>query len=172
MSSALAIASVTAVLRNLLDNGMIDDTVVNTVGNVVVTARAPDLIALDQNATSQLNLFLYQVTPNQGWNNVGLPARDAAGERLTNPPLALDLHYFLTAYGARDLHAEILLGYAMQVLHQTPLLSREGDWPRLGCSQPRRRSRQRVTFRPRSARKVRACGAGRGDQDCAKDTWY
>jgi hypothetical protein len=43
-----------------------------------------------------------------------------------NPPLALDLHYLLTAYAARDLHAEILLGYAMQLLHETPVLPREG----------------------------------------------
>src|SRR5262249_41651414 len=31
----------------------------------------------------------------------------------------------LTAYGVKDLHAEILLGYAMQLLHETPGLSRE-----------------------------------------------
>jgi hypothetical protein len=43
---------------------------------------------------------------------------------LSNPPLALDLHYLLSAYGAEDLHPEILLGYAMQLLHETPVLSR------------------------------------------------
>jgi hypothetical protein len=124
VSSALAIASVTAVLRNLLDNGMIDDRVTATVGNVTVSALAPDLIPLERNAASQLNLFLYLVTPNQGWRNVDLPAFDGAGDRRSNPPLALDLHYLLTAYGSRDLHAEILLGYGMQLLHETPVLSR------------------------------------------------
>jgi hypothetical protein len=132
LSSALAIASVTAVVKNLLDNGMIDDQVVSAVGKVAVTARAPDLITLDDHGPSQLNLFLYQVTPNQGWRNVGLPSRDAAGDRLSNPPLALDLHYLLTAYAARDLHAEILLGYAMQLLHETPVLPREGIRRALG----------------------------------------
>lgn len=126
MSTALAIASVTAVLKNLLDNGMIDDQIVSTVGHVHVTALAPDLIPLEKNAESQLNLFLYMVTPNQGWRNVGLPSRDANGDRRTNPPLPLDLHYVLTAYAARDLHAEILLGYAMQLLHETPVLPRSG----------------------------------------------
>lgn len=125
MSNALALASVTAVLRNLLDDGMIDDTVVGSVGNVRVTALAPDLITLASDGPSQLNLFLYQVTPNQGWRNAGLPSRNANGERIANPPLALDLHYLLTAYASRDLHAEILLGYAMQILHETPGLSRE-----------------------------------------------
>ena len=78
-------------------------------------------------ATSpQLNLFLYQVTPNQGWRNVG-PAvrRRRRASRLTNPPLALDLHYLLTAYGAADFEAEILLGYGMQVLHEHPVLDRQ-----------------------------------------------
>src|SRR5687767_656839 len=125
MSSALAIASVTALLKNLLDDGMVDETIVGTVGNVKVSAVAPDLVALAPDAQSQLNLFLYQVSANQGWKNVGLPSRDARGERLTNPPLALDLHYLLTAYAGRELHAEILLGHGMQILHETPGLSRD-----------------------------------------------
>jgi hypothetical protein len=124
VSNALAIASVTAVLRNLLDNGLIDDTVTATVGRVNVTALPPDLITLGPNVESQLNLFLYMVTPNAAWRNDGLPSRDAEGARRTNPPLALDLHYLLTAYGSRDLHAEVLLGYAMQLLHETPVLPR------------------------------------------------
>lgn len=125
MSSELAIAAVTAVVRNLLDNAMVDDHVVSAVGNVRVSALAPDLIPLAPDAPSQLNLFLYQVTANQGWRNVGLPSRDDRGDRRTNPPLALDLHYLLTAYASRDLHAEILLGHGMQILHESPGLSRD-----------------------------------------------
>jgi hypothetical protein len=133
VSSALAIASVTAVLKNLLDNGVINDQVVSSVGTAVtVSAIAPDLVPLDANAPSRLNLFLYHVTPNQGWRNAGLPSRAANGDRIANPPLALDLHYFLTAYAARDLHAEILLGHGMQVLHETPVLARQGIRRALG----------------------------------------
>ena len=44
---------------------------------------------------------------------------------LSNPPLALNnLHYLLSAYSGGDLHAEILLGYAMQLLHEMPVLTR------------------------------------------------
>lgn len=126
MSSALAIAAVSAVLKDLLDSGMIDHQATDTLGRgVTVTARAPDLIELKADMAAQLNLFLYQVTPNSGWRNAALPSRDGAGERLSNPPLALDLHYLVTAYAATDLHAEILLGYAMQLLHETPMLARE-----------------------------------------------
>ena len=127
MSNALAIAGVTAVLKDLLNNGLIDHNVTGAVGgNVTVTALPPDrVVAPGAQEGNQLNLFLHQVTPNAGWRNAGLPSRDERGERLTNPPLALDLHYLLTAYGAEDLHAEILLGYAMQLLHETPILSRQ-----------------------------------------------
>jgi hypothetical protein len=44
--------------------------------------------------------------------------------RLSNPPLALDLHYLITAYGRSDFQAEILLGYAMHLLHERPMLDR------------------------------------------------
>ena len=126
MSTALAIASVTAVLRDLLQNGMIDRDLTASVGDVIVTALPSDRIDITEaTGRSQLNLFLYRVTPNPGWSNVGLPSRDGRGQRVANPPLALDLHYMLTAYGARDLHAEILLGYGMQLLHETPVLSRD-----------------------------------------------
>jgi hypothetical protein len=127
MSNALAIAGVTAVLRDLLDSGMIDHAVTDAMGQgVSVTAVAPDRIALEgTDAKPQLNVFLHQATPNAAWRNIALPSRDGNGHRLSNPPLALDLHYLITAYGLSDLQAEVLLGYAMQLLHETPMLSRE-----------------------------------------------
>ncbi len=121
MSSALAIAAVSGVLRNLLDDGLIDAA--PAVGSVKVTALAPDLVKLDDpDAGPSLNLFLYRVSPNTGWSNAALPAYDGSGARVSNPPLALDLHFLLTAYGGSDFQAEILLGYAMALLHQRPVL--------------------------------------------------
>lgn len=125
MSSPLAIGAVSAVLRNLLDNGLIEAG--NAMGATVnVSAVAPDSIDLEaENEGPRLNLFLHQVTPNSGWRNADLPSRGAVtGERLTNAPLALDLHYMITAYGRLDFQAEILLGYAMHLLHERPLLDR------------------------------------------------
>jgi hypothetical protein len=127
MSSALAIASVSYVLKDLLNDGMIDNDITDALtGSVKVTALPPDMIDLTaQNSTSQLNLFMYRVTPNVGWRNMDMPSMSSRGDRLTNPPLALDMHYLLTAYGADELHSEILLGYGMQLLHETPVLTRE-----------------------------------------------
>ncbi len=123
MSNALAIAAVTAALKDLIGNGLLGLDL-SSIGSVTVSALPPDRIATGQTEPNQLNLFLYQVTPNTGWRNHALPARDANGARIGNPPLALDLHYMLTAYGAQDLSAEALLGFAMQFLHETPMLSR------------------------------------------------
>ncbi|MBS0391532.1 MAG: DUF4255 domain-containing protein [Proteobacteria bacterium] len=127
MSTALAIAGVTAVLRDLLNDGLINHNISGVLGSsVTVSVQAPDrVVAANAAEASQLNLFMYLVTPNQGWRNEGLPGRDGSGrQRLSNPPLALDLHYLLSAYSGADLHAEILLGYAMQLLHETPVLTR------------------------------------------------
>jgi hypothetical protein len=128
MSTALAIAGVTAVLRDLLNDMVINHEIAGISGNtVLVTALPPDRIAPNGAADpTQLNVFLRHVTPNLGWQNVNLPSRDAAGRsRLANPPLALDLHYLISAHGAAELHAEILLGYVMQLLHENPVISRD-----------------------------------------------
>ena len=100
MSNALAIASVSAVLKDILNNGIIDNQLA---GDVTVSALPPDRVLVNgQQETNRLNLFLFQVTPNLGWRNVGLPSHDSRGERIANPPLGLDLHYLLTAYGAAE----------------------------------------------------------------------
>ena len=126
MSNALAIASVTAVLKDLLDNAVIDHSLSNVVGDrVTITALPPDRIRTGGNEIVQLNLFLYNIAPNPGWRNVGLPSRNNEGQRLTNPPLAIDLYYLLSAYGREDFDSEILLGYAMQTLHEMPVLTRD-----------------------------------------------
>ncbi|WP_297324642.1 DUF4255 domain-containing protein [Nitrosomonas sp.] len=135
MSGPLAIAAVTAVLKDMLNNGFINHDL-STVGSFSVTALPPDRITTGTQEPNQLNLFLYQVTPNQGWRNVGLPSRDSGSERLTNPPLALDLHYLMTAYGSEDFNAEILFGYAMQILHETPIVTRKDIRTALGSPAP------------------------------------
>lgn len=126
MSTALAIAATTAVLREVLQTGMTAlDLGSALAGDVVVSAEPPDRIVRNgADAQSQLNLFLYNVQRNPGWSNVGLPARDARGERTGSPVLGLDLYYLLTAYGVGDYHAEILLGGAIHVLHELPGLDR------------------------------------------------
>jgi hypothetical protein len=137
MSNALAIAAVSAVLRDLLNNAVIDHGISTTVGSpVTVTALPPDRITIGDNEQAQLNIFLYHVASNSGWSNSALPSRDGQGNRVTDPPLALDLYYLLSAYGKNDFDCEILLGYAMQILHETPVLPRDAIRTALGGVPP------------------------------------
>ena len=89
-----------------------------------VSALPPDRIRTDDQDPSRLNIYIYHVTPNARLHNADLPTRNSGGNRLANPTLPLNLHYILTAYGATEFHEEILLGYGMQILHETPLLTR------------------------------------------------
>lgn len=125
MSTALAIASVSLVLKDLLNNGLIDHDISETAGNILVTCLPPDRIVTGTEEPSQLNLFLYHVSQNPGWRNQGYPSLNSSGERVSNPPLALDLHYLLTAYSSEELISEILLGYGMQLFHENPVLVRD-----------------------------------------------
>lgn len=126
MSTFLAIGTVTALLKNLLEEGLVRRELSDKLsGDPGVEAVAPDLMEEIAKTKTRLNLFLYQATPNIGWRNVGLPSTNGQGERTGNPPLALDLHYLLTAYSKETFGAEILLGYAMQLLHETPVLTRQ-----------------------------------------------
>jgi uncharacterized protein DUF4255 len=123
MSNALAIAGTSAVLYQMFNNVFTG----TGFGAVTITALAPDIVQSAQNSapTLQVNLFLHQVTPNAAWRNIELPSVSADGKsRLRNQPLALDLHYLLTAYGRENFEAEALLGYAVQLLHQSPVLTR------------------------------------------------
>lgn len=127
MSSPLAIAGVTQILRDLLNEGIINNNVAAALGAAVaVRALPPDRLQTVATEDSPLvNLFLHRVTRNTGWSNVDLPSRASNGQRIANPPLALDLHYLLTVYGFNELHGEILLGYAMQILHEHPVVGRD-----------------------------------------------
>ncbi len=126
MSTAQAIAAVTATLRDVLSNGLVEQKIAAGLGNVTVSALPPDRVdSQGGGEVNRLNLFLYRVEPNTATRNVGPPGRGAAGRRVANPPLALDLHYLLIAYGSEELHGEMLLGHGMKLLHETPVLTRD-----------------------------------------------
>jgi hypothetical protein len=125
MSSALALAAVTTALQTGLQF-LYNSSVL---GTVHVAAIAPDLVdptyGIGTGTNPVVNLFLHQVTANAAWRNIGLPSLAADGAtRLRNPPLALDLHYLLTAYAPENAEAEALLGYAVLMLHENPVLPR------------------------------------------------
>lgn len=128
MSNALAIASVTRLLKDLLNDTLVNGDISGDVGSdVIVTALPPDrvLARMRDESPSQLNLYLHRITPNAAMSTGDLPTRDARGGIVHRPRLALDLHYLLTAYSPQELHGEILLGYAMEMFHEMPVLARD-----------------------------------------------
>jgi Pvc16 N-terminal domain len=129
MSSPLSIASVTSVIKSVLENGLVMHGATAVVGELAVTAMPPDRITTGADERSQLNIYLYRITPNTAWRAIPSGSAESHGARAV--PLSLDLHYLLTAYGERDYHAETLLGSAMELLHQTPVLTHETIAPTL-----------------------------------------
>src|SRR5215213_5253934 len=120
MSNHFAIATVTAALRRILQDAVGDD-----VPNTTVTSQPPDTMA--ERPSNKLNIFLFQVTQNNGYSNLDVPTRNSVGELIEKPVLGLNLHYLLTAYGDEnnELLAHRILASAMRVLHEKPMLTRE-----------------------------------------------
>ncbi len=125
MSNSLAIAATTATIRNLLLTQMPQRD--GDLGDLQVTTQPPDA-ARKGVTSSQINLFLYQTMINGAWRNMDLPRQVRPGES-ASPPLALNLHYLITAYGRGDGDNESVshrvLGSAMSVLHDHPVLGRD-----------------------------------------------
>ena len=122
MSETLEIASITSLLKNLLDNWLIHQSATASMGNIAVTALPPDRIPIGTEERPRINLHLYRITPNTKYHSKNSPAE---AMQTYIPPLALDLHYLLTTYGERDFQAEILLEYVLQLFQTTPVLTSE-----------------------------------------------
>lgn len=119
MSNALGLAAVTQTLVNLLGSWIPGDV---ELSDTRVTASPPDK-AREGLTGSQLNVFLYQATIDGAMRNLPDPTRVRPNE-IGFPPLPLDLHYLLTAYGRenRDDLGHRVLGRAMILLHDHPVL--------------------------------------------------
>lgn len=117
MSNPLAIAAVTATLRNLLLRG------VPGLPNQNVTTKPLDKARPATSTKDQINIFLYQTALNAAWRNMDIPRQVHSGET-AQPPLALNLHYLVTAFGDGDddSSSHRWLGQAMSVLHDHPVL--------------------------------------------------
>jgi hypothetical protein len=111
MSNALAISATTLTLQSLLTRATAD-----------VSLLPPDKARdYKQDGGEWLNLFLYQTILNGAWRNADMPRQVRSGET-GHPPLALNLHYLITAYGENEARGHEILGRAMSILHDHMLL--------------------------------------------------
>lgn len=125
MSHTLVLASVTAVLKNLLENGLVDRGITAMLGgDALVSTLPPDRIATGSEEKVQLNLFLYQINV-KGLSPISRHAQVSGMPAGQGLPRSLELQYLLTAYGTDELQTEILLGYGLELFQDTPVLSTE-----------------------------------------------
>ncbi|MBN8992442.1 MAG: DUF4255 domain-containing protein [Rhizobiales bacterium] len=142
MSNSEAIAAVTERLRNKLTAG----------GTLGVTVDPLDKLASSPGGNPGLNLHLYRILPNANWRNMDMPWRVNPGET-ARAPLALDLHYLLTATAPGAAAAQRHLGAGMLVLHDNPVLDPGG-----GAVVPFERAR--ITMQPLSLDDMEKLWAG------------
>lgn len=118
MSSSDALASVTATLMALLS------PVITGQSEPGITAKSPSIARKDR-VDKQINIFLYGVYYNTAFTNAPMPGTLRNGES-AHPPLPLILKYLVTAYGDadEDISGQKLMGAAMSLLHDQPVLSR------------------------------------------------
>jgi hypothetical protein len=132
MSDFRAIGGVSATLQTLLFDRMeqpFGAPVPVTIGTPPFTSKDNDPHVDD----ARVNLFLYRVTENSYLQNQEIPGRGASGA-YGHPPLSLNLHYLVTAYGTTEVRAgvttlfddstaQFILGSAMRVLHDVPIVT-------------------------------------------------
>lgn len=125
MSHTLVLAAITAVLKNILENGLVERGITAALGSdTTISALPPDRVATGADEKSQINLFLYQVQ----WRGLSPSSRNAPNVRNADTavhglPQSVEMYYLLTAYGVEDLQSEILLGYSMGLFQETPVFS-------------------------------------------------
>ena len=125
MSDYLAVGGISAVLRSLLASALTNGGPTSILTTVpAISATSPDLVPTGKDETARVNLFMYYASLNPALRNLNLPSRNSAGNRMNNEPLALNLHYLVTAYGSQQFDPEILLGWVMKVFHDTPVVPR------------------------------------------------
>jgi len=123
--ASFAFAATTAVLRDVLANGLIRYSSVTRLGDVNVTVLPPDRVTVGPDEPNQVNLFMYRVSPHSKLRPTALSAPDTTRAPDGTSSLSLDLHYLITAYGAQDFHSEILLGCAVHLLNANRVLTHD-----------------------------------------------
>jgi hypothetical protein len=161
MSNPLAIAATTLTLQAILQSGVLSDPDDLDLNDTTVTILPPDKARGNGNA-NQLNLFLYQIVPNAALRNMNIPGQVASGETGT-PPLALTLHYLLTAFGKDNdttlPYGHHLLGKAMSILYDHALLGPDEIKAATAASFPdsdldKQVERVRITLQPMSLEEI------------------
>lgn len=133
MSDFHAIGGVSETLRSLLlDRMELPGELAGTPLRVTIGSPRSDVLNQFTTAeTPRVNLFLFRVVENGWLKNQEIPGSGNPSAH-GHPPLSLDLHYLLTAYGTRDVAtnfqeslSHFLLGSAMRVFHDHAIVTED-----------------------------------------------
>jgi hypothetical protein len=117
MSNALAIATVTTVLQDVLLNALLRAPVEERIDAAEVMTAYPGSEPLVNGGKPRVNLYLYHVAPNASFRNNDASAR--------TDRVALDLYYLLSFHGNEDAcEPQRLLGLTVRALAANAVLSR------------------------------------------------
>lgn len=117
MSNAVSIATVTAVLQDILFLEILNAPATESVAGAEVLTLYPGSEADTKRTNPFVNIYLYQVSPNAALRNSTLPARPSR--------VALDLHYLISFSGNEEtLEPQRLAGLVTRALAKHALLSR------------------------------------------------
>ena len=83
--------------------------------------QSVDLTESRDGFTEGISLYLYSVTFNTTRRNMP-PRRDPLTGVRRRPPVPLDLHFLLTAWAADAAQQQRLLGWAVRMIEDTPIL--------------------------------------------------
>jgi len=120
MSNYLAIATVTATLRRIIQAAIQVD-----VPGARVTTVKPDSSG-SKTPEVGVNIFMYQATPNPAWRNYDLRSRRPKGELIKHAQAGLDLYYLMSFYGNEvELEPQRLLGSAVRTIVDYPIITPE-----------------------------------------------
>lgn len=120
MSNYLAIATVTATLKRILQS-----TIQADLSGAIVTTLRPDAQASAM-PEKGVNIYLYQACPNPAWRNSDLKTRRPKGDLAKRAQAGLDLYYLMSFYGDEsEFEPQRLLGSTVRTLIDQPILTPE-----------------------------------------------
>ena len=115
MSNYLTLAVITAAIQEIVQAAVHD-----AVPGATVRVGPPRTVPPGE---KEVNIYLYQLSPDAELRNDDLPTRGADGKLLSRPCAAIRLHYLISFAGEDHLATEIMLGRVISVLNAFPILT-------------------------------------------------
>ncbi len=117
MATRLAIQATAKAIRRLLEEVCPRSDFPNAEFKIV---QAEDIAGANFQLEG-ITIYLYHITPNPSRSN--MPVRFTSTGKRTRPPLSLDLHFMLTPWSDSSDIQLSLLGWAMSVLDDSPIIT-------------------------------------------------